>query len=110
MASRQATNTGAKPVPAGAKEVASPTGAGATTRTKSSEQDHARLELAKQLIQAKWDREVKVVRKMFEGLSVQDLEKKVSEGVCVCVLPRRRIERRRLAARAALVRVYAPVW
>jgi len=47
---------------------------------------------------------------MFEGLSVQDLEKKVSEGVCVCVLPRRRIERSRLAARAALVRVYAPVW
>jgi hypothetical protein len=58
---------------------AAPTGAGASTRTKSSEQDDARLQLAKQLVEAKWDREVKVVRKMFEGLSAQDLEKKVRE-------------------------------
>lgn len=74
---------GAKPVPASAKEMAAQTGAGAPTRAKSSEQDDARMELAKQLVQAKWEREVKVVRKTFEGLSAQDLEKKVCERVSV---------------------------
>ena len=69
--SRQAASTGA-----GAKQVA-PTDAGAPIRTKSSEREAARMELAKQFVEAKRDREIASVRKIFGGLSAQDLEKKV---------------------------------
>lgn len=56
---------------------------GAPARTSSQDaqkkKDEERLELAKQLIQNKRAREIAAVRKMFEGLSAQDLDKKTFE-------------------------------
>ena len=53
---------------------------GAPARTSSQEaqkkKEEERLELAKQLIQNKRAREIAAVRKTFEGLSAEDLDKK----------------------------------